>query len=325
MNALITKLDASKYKDAIEDTRDFLNIQASVVEKDLYTTSVINIIAPIENEYFQLVFAGGTCLSKAHKVIKRMSEDIDFKVERKATTNNFGHDALETKLREFRRHEILATLKNAGITITDKQIVTSNHGKYMRTTIDYQSMYSGAKGLRPHVLVEFTLSNPKLDTSRLPIKSLIEEYYKIAVFEDFEANCISVIETAAEKWVSLTRRVAAMERGLMSNDSTIIRHLYDLHTIFTTQKCDDTFCSLIKEVIKQDVLQFGKTQKDYASDPLLEAEKALTALSTKNSYKEDFKNFAALMVFDDKLPQFKQLIDTLNKITANIQKMLPLT
>jgi predicted nucleotidyltransferase component of viral defense system len=29
---------------------------------------------------FKLVFAGGTCLARAHKLVYRMSEDVDFKV-----------------------------------------------------------------------------------------------------------------------------------------------------------------------------------------------------------------------------------------------------
>lgn len=53
----------------------------SIIEKDYYVTRVINALSGVENEYFRLIFAGGTCLAKAHKIVKRMSEDIDFKIQ----------------------------------------------------------------------------------------------------------------------------------------------------------------------------------------------------------------------------------------------------
>lgn len=63
----------------------------SFFEKDWYTTQVLNALAKIRDPNFQLVFAGGTSLSKAYKLIQRFSEDIDFRViqkKRNATPNN---------------------------------------------------------------------------------------------------------------------------------------------------------------------------------------------------------------------------------------------
>lgn len=47
-----------------------------------------------ENEYFRLVFAGGTCLAKAHKIVKRMSEDVDFKIQLKSIRKIFSKNFL---------------------------------------------------------------------------------------------------------------------------------------------------------------------------------------------------------------------------------------
>src|ERR1700693_1208343 len=37
-------------------------------------------VASVDATPFHLVFAGGTCLARAHKLIRRMSEDVDFKI-----------------------------------------------------------------------------------------------------------------------------------------------------------------------------------------------------------------------------------------------------
>ena len=42
--------------------------------------------------------------------------------------------------------------------------------------------------------------------------------------------CVSVVETAAEKLVALTRRTAMEMAGLSRDpDPTLVRHIYDLH------------------------------------------------------------------------------------------------
>jgi predicted nucleotidyltransferase component of viral defense system len=57
----------------IKATAEILELEYFVVEKDYYVTQVIHMLSGLENEYFRLVFCGGTCLAKAHKIVKRMS------------------------------------------------------------------------------------------------------------------------------------------------------------------------------------------------------------------------------------------------------------
>jgi hypothetical protein len=51
-----------------------------LVEKDLYVVKAIAALASIDAAPFRLVFGGGTALARAHKIIRRMSEDVDFKI-----------------------------------------------------------------------------------------------------------------------------------------------------------------------------------------------------------------------------------------------------
>ncbi len=74
----------------IDETGVALDLPSAVIEKDYYVTQVIHVLSDTENEYFRLVFAGGTCLAKAHKIVKRMSEDVDFKIQLK-NISNLGH------------------------------------------------------------------------------------------------------------------------------------------------------------------------------------------------------------------------------------------
>ena len=51
-----------------------------LVEKDLHVVRAIAAVAAIDASPFSVVFGGGTALARAHKFIRRMSEDVDFKI-----------------------------------------------------------------------------------------------------------------------------------------------------------------------------------------------------------------------------------------------------
>ncbi len=99
----------------IVDTANLLQLDPPVIEKDYYVTEVLNILSKIESEYFNLVFCGGTCLAKAHKTVKRMSEDVDFKFQRKSTCDGFSKTKYLKVLKEF-RNQIVASLENTEFT-----------------------------------------------------------------------------------------------------------------------------------------------------------------------------------------------------------------
>ena len=51
----------------------------ALVEKDFYVVRALAAITAVETEGLplRLVFGGGTALSRAHRLVRRMSEDID--------------------------------------------------------------------------------------------------------------------------------------------------------------------------------------------------------------------------------------------------------
>jgi hypothetical protein len=54
----------------------------ALVEKDFYVVKALAAIAAVDLEDLplRLVFGGGTALSRAHQLIRRMSEDIDLRI-----------------------------------------------------------------------------------------------------------------------------------------------------------------------------------------------------------------------------------------------------
>lgn len=67
-------------QDEISKTAVILGIPQAYIHKDFYLTKAIHALAKVQNDYFDLIFQGSTSLSKGYKIIKRLSEDSDFRV-----------------------------------------------------------------------------------------------------------------------------------------------------------------------------------------------------------------------------------------------------
>ena len=237
----------------IRDTGELLGLDEAVIEKDYYVTQVIHTLSTLENEIFRLVFCGGTCLAKAHKLVQRMSEDVDFKVQLKIS-ENLSKSRLKNELKEF-RSLIRSTLVVPDLSVTND--VARNEGRYQQITLKYPFSFLIGSALRPDIKVEFTVADILLPTDELEVKTIIEDTIKeVNLFTPPKTKCISIDETAIEKWVGLTRRIMAIERGREEDDNTLIRHVYDLNAINQAGKMHSNFITLAKTIVISDGKQF---------------------------------------------------------------------
>jgi hypothetical protein len=60
---------------------DFFGLPGTApVAKDFHVVRAIRALALLDAAPFNLVFGGGTALARAHRLVQRMSEDVDFKI-----------------------------------------------------------------------------------------------------------------------------------------------------------------------------------------------------------------------------------------------------
>ena len=304
-------------KELIFATRQHINLPEAVIEKDYYVTQVIHALSEVESDYFRLIFCGGTCLAKAHKIVNRMSEDVDFKIQVKQWDENFSKSRLLKELKEFRA-QINSSLMLPGLIIGAS--VVRNEGKYSRIEMDYPSVFPVSAGLRPHILLEFTSSDVRLSVESLSVKTLIEETLEnINLFKSSSTHCVSVNETAIEKWVGLTRRIAAIERGYHADDDTLIRHVYDLNAINKAHRISADFFALAKAIVTNDARQFKNQHPEYSVDPRVEIELSLSLLRNKLLWKERYQKFIEEMVYDNTPAiEYEKAVDVLEHISAGV-------
>jgi len=286
-----------------------------VVEKDLYVTQAIHTLTEIEDDNYELILQGGTSLAKAHRVIERMSEDCDFRVKLKSPLDSLSKEKKRDSLRAYRR-KIISELEYVGFLIDKEHIKVRNEGQYMSLGANFVADFPHQSQLKQHILLEFFLGAVKLPTSTKEVTSLIRQTLGDAIeHPQKQIQCLSITETAAEKWVALTRRVANRRYRENPTDSELVRHIYDLYQINQHHGFDDEFYNLLASIIETDRKEFRNQNKEYSENPKFEIQRALNNLLDDEYWTVSWNNFMSVMVYQQEKPSFKNALDSLNIIS----------
>lgn len=245
------------------EVQAYFNLPSPVlVEKDYYVIKALTAIGRIDTEPFRLVFGGGTALCRAHRLIERMSEDVDLKIigEREPT---------RPELRRL-RDSITDALLAAGFDFDPDNRAhrdSRNESRYTIFRLPYAPLLAGEGVLRPEIQVEVTVSPLRCPSIDLPLHSFVAEAFGRPA-EVKSIACVSVTQTAAEKFVALTRRIAAEIAGADGlRDSALVRHLYDLHVIRSHYDMAEV-ASLAETIMQQDAITFGSQFSPYRDNPI---------------------------------------------------------
>ena len=117
--------DKDLFEQIILKTADYKEIEAGIIEKDYYVTLVLKEIA---NRYPDIVFKGGTSLSKCYKIIDRFSEDIDLNIMGDTKPG-------ESKRRNLKAH-IVDAIEYCKLTLTEPESIRSRRD-FNKYVIDY--------------------------------------------------------------------------------------------------------------------------------------------------------------------------------------------
>lgn len=148
----------------IRQTAVILGLPADFVRKDYFVTKAIRLLVGTSNDYFELIFQGGTSLSKGYGVVSRLSEDLDFRVIPKPACANLGKDAKRRELRSFRR-ALIESLTNADFNIPPQDVKVFYEGRYMSIRASFDGGHS-ITYLKPHIAIDCFLGTLELEPSR---------------------------------------------------------------------------------------------------------------------------------------------------------------
>ena len=227
------------FRDIISIVSERKNVTTDIVEKDYYVTMILYLLSQKEIE---IIFKGGTSLSKAYGVIDRFSEDIDI---------TFKEHLGESRRKKLKYNILKPIAEDLEIEIKNWKDIESdknyNHYDFYYNSVSDNSNFSG---LSPFVKLETALMSYSFPTERRQISNYIYDTLKNEEPElikkynliPFEMSVQCINRTLADKIF------AVCDYYLQGKAQRNSRHLYDIFKLLNYVEIDEEFVELMMKV-----------------------------------------------------------------------------
>lgn len=247
------------FKQAVQFTADQMKMPAIYVEKDYWVTYALYTIFNSKLKE-DVVFKGGTALSKCYNLIDRFSEDIDLVVLRR---DGEADAKMKSKLKAI-GSSIVSVLPEVAI-----EGITRKMGMNRKTAHEYQKEFSGSYGQVRDVLIlestwlgyyePYTTRSIVSFTGQMMLNNGQQEIAEEYGLLPFEVLVLEPIRTICEKIMSLVR--FSYSENPLEDLKKKIRHTYDLHKILLEDEYfnflnSPEFEEMLLKVANDDVVSF---------------------------------------------------------------------
>ena len=226
------------FEEVIFNTADFYKLPIAIIEKDYYVTLVLKEIATRNPD---IVFKGGTSLSKCYKIIDRFSEDIDLNIMGDTKPG-------ESKRRNLKAH-IVDAIEYCKLTLTEPKSIRSRRD-FNKYVIDYPTQFD-TNFLKQHLIIETAVFFRAYPTEKKEADSFVYNYLLENKYSDiielydlapFTLNVQTTDRTFVDKLFALG------DYYLADTIQGHSRHIYDLYKLLPTIEFNNDLKSLIKIV-----------------------------------------------------------------------------
>lgn len=287
-----------------------LAVDEAFVEKDWYVVQAIRALLELGDGDFTPVFSGGTSLLKGHGLIKRFSEDIDFKLSLSAEFADLSQHQQRRRLGDY-RDRLKALWTDLGF--TGLQVVARSGNNFLQFEMNYPTKLGGHAALRPHILAELSAKPPALHPASRSITSFVAQF-RGAEPEVPAILCVDPAETAADKLSAFAWRSIARDRSHPDDDPTIVRHLHDLSALEAVASTSADFPDLLLEALRADTMRGQGAVQDLPPQARLMA--MLDRVKHDPEYPAEYRQFVESMAFAGAadVPAFVQAVTALERL-----------
>ena len=259
-------------------------IAPEIIEKDYYVTLFLKRIRELQPN---IIFKGGTSLSKCFKIINRFSEDIDLNIE----TESKPTEGQRKKLKA----NIVSVIDEFGFTLANPDNVRSRRD-YNKYVIDYPSVFT-ADYLKEYLLVETAVYIKAYPCKEMKATSLIYDYLKengydnlIAEYglEPFNINVQSAERTLVDKLYALG------DYYLSEAVQEHSRHIYDIYKLLEIVEINED----LRKLAKDDFEERKGHQNCHSAKDEIDMNALLQEIIDKEVYKKDYQDITEKILFD---------------------------
>lgn len=290
--------DASTFEQIILRVAEDTGIEPSIIEKDYYVTLFLRRIIALQPN---IIFKGGTSLSKCYKLINRFSEDIDLNIETETHPSQGQRKAL--------KKNIVSVIDEFGLVFVNPEGVRSRRD-YNRYVIDYPTVFP-TDYLKENLIVETAVYIKAYPCVRLQASSLIYDYLKKNGYDNlidqyqlqpFEVNVQSADRTLIDKVYALCDYY--LDEKIQEHS----RHIYDVYKLLSIVKIDDSLSQLAVAVYEERKPHVNcRSAKDGIVINAL-----LQEIVDRAVYRQDYEDITRKLLFED--VSYKTAISAVQKI-----------
>ncbi len=293
--------DKKQFFDVIEETHKTTSLESAVIEKDYYVTMILKSVSEKSKGLGEIVFKGGTSLSKCHKVIDRFSEDIDITFTEHIGEQRRKH--LKYDVMKITAEELNLPIKNWDFIQSDRDL---NSYYY-----DYKTLFTNLNvNLREGVKVETALASYSFPTETMQISSYVGDYLnqtRTDLVEKFSLTPFMMKVQSLER-TFIDKVYASCDYYLQNKNRRLSRHIYDLYKIYPKIAFDEKFEKLVEEVkTHRSTLSICPSTK-----PGINVSELIQKFCIEDFYKPDFDIITETLINEE--VEYSAVINTILKI-----------
>ena len=232
--------DKEAFAELISGAANELTIPTNVIEKDYYVTIILKALTAKTKD---LVFKGGTSLTKCYQLLDRFSEDIDL-----SYTAESGMPG-ESRKRQLKKN-IVSTIEGFGFTINNLE-ATRSRRNYNCYRAGYPLVYEKNGILNPELVIETYVAMLPFPTTKRMVDNYIYRFLnkigRLDLAEIYDLMPFEITTQTIER--TLVDKVFALcDYYMQKKTERHSRHLYDIHKIVENMGISDELQKLILEV-----------------------------------------------------------------------------
>ncbi|WP_316834411.1 nucleotidyl transferase AbiEii/AbiGii toxin family protein [Pedobacter nutrimenti] len=298
---------------------------AYAIEKDWWVT--LTLYAIFRTEWKDnIVFKGGTSLSKSWNLIERFSEDIDLVIDRSVL--GFGEELSKTKVKELRKVSCAFTsgpfrdglekeLRALDVPAEMFQLKVADTTESDRDPQILELYYTSAleKGsyLKEAVLIEIGARSLREPSEQKEINSIISETLgDKTAGESFSILTVTPVRTFLEKLFLLHEEFSKTTDKIRADRMS--RHLYDIDRIMDTEYADQAikdrnlYESIVEHRSKFNIIR-GIDYNNHGQDKI----NFIPPREVIKDWEADYKAMQENMIYGHSRP-FSEIIERMEKL-----------
>lgn len=279
---------------------NYYKIDPAFIEKDYYVTLLLKELSyKVQN----LIFKGGTSLSKCYKIIDRFSEDIDLTLDANHLTQG---------QKKQMKAELVKTCEMLDLNLINFDDIRSRRD-YNCYKIEYPIQHTSAS-IKPILLVETTYISKSYPSELRLATSIIYDYLNETgnqkAIEKYELQPFQIRVQSLER-TFVDKVFAICDYAIGNRIERNSRHIYDLACIIKNINLDEN----IKKLVEAVRIDRKSNAMSYSAQDGINISEILSNIVKSGIYKDDYEKITRIMM--QKYLPYTDAIEVLNIIIAS--------